>query len=72
MKHVVSFFINRQSFDGHQSSFCRRLPLAAPMLGGPTVSVFLADLKQPLARKINSEPAGRGKIHPMPPDVSLQ
>jgi hypothetical protein len=56
MKHVVSFFINRQSYDGHQNSFCRRLPQVAPMLGGPTVSVFLADLKQPVARKSKNEP----------------
>ncbi len=74
MKHVVSFFTNRQSFDGHQNSFCRRLPLVAPMSGGPTVSVFLANLKQPLDRKSKneSELARRGVVHALLPHASLQ
>ena len=74
MKHVVSFFVNQQSFDGHQNSFCRRLPVVAPMIGGPTVSVFLANLKQPLVRKVSRgmEPIRPVAAFPLLTPMNLQ
>ena len=74
MKHVVSFFVNRPFFDGHQNSFCRRLPLVAPMRGGPTVSVFRANLKQPLVKHVRngSEPVRSAAGHPFLSTVNLQ